>query len=108
MPSSSSFWGKVHSKPIYQCVKKIVPETSLDLIKAKLDFIERRGKSVPERRREAGGCSAIFFSSKLVSGYVSVLGRTLRSDYNRGRLWGVHQQDSEEWGQMGGNGQIND
>lgn len=49
LPSSFHSWGTFCSKPVYQRVKKIVLETSPDLIKAKLDFIARR-----ERRRTKG------------------------------------------------------
>ena len=40
--------------------------TSLDLIKAPLDFIEGRERA-HSKEREGGGCSAVFSSSKLVS-----------------------------------------
>lgn len=43
------------SKPVYQCVKKIVLESSLDLIKAKLDFIARKERK-RTKGREGGGC----------------------------------------------------
>lgn len=46
--------GKVCCKSVYHCVKKIVLETSLDLIKANLDFIERRKRRSIKGRERVG------------------------------------------------------
>lgn len=84
-----------------QCIRQIVPEASLDLIRA-TKAVHRQGT---ERTRE-GESSAALQNSPLVNYFLSCaspLGRALQSDY-RGR----GRPDSEEWGQMRESGQIND
>lgn len=58
----------------------VCSETSLDLIGAALDFIDK-GQSVCAGGGRDKSCPAKSSSGKLLSGHVGPLGRTLQSDY---------------------------